>query len=379
VSRPQHAPAGRGRSSLPKTINLSRADVTRTVVFVLALAALVAGYGPPGAALHHEAKGYRPLVIAHRGASGYRPEHTLEAYELAIEQGADFIEPDLVLTRDGVFIARHENELSGTTDVADKFPGARTHKTIDGRGKSGWFSEDYSLAQIKTLRAKERLPFRDHSRDGRYTIATFEEIIALVKRKQRELGRPIGIVPELKHPTYFASIGLSMADRLVKVLQAHGYDSETAPVFIQCFETEVLKRLGRMTRARRMQLIGSPRWRPYDLAAAGDPRTYADMMTPEGLREIGRYAQAIGPNKRHILPLASGGTLKAPTSLVRDAHRAGLLVFPYTFRSEPRYLAGDYDGEPAREYRRFFELGVDGVFSDFPDVAVKAREAFVAR
>lgn len=351
----------------------------RAILLAVAMLALAGLLAAPATAQQPKAQPYRPLVIGHRGAAGHLPEHTLESYALAIELGADLVEPDLVFTKDGVFITRHENELSGTTDVAEKFPGRRTRKEIDGVDRNGWFSEDFTLAEIKTLRARERLPFRDHSHDGQYGIVTFEELIALVERRQKELGRSIGIIPELKHAMYFASIGKPMAAPLVKILKAHGLDSAEAPVFIQSFETTVLRELHGMTRARLVQLIGVPYRQPYDFIVRNDPRTFADMATRGGLEEIARYAQAIGPNKRHILPRAPDRTLKPPTTLVRDAHRAGLLVFPYTFRSEPRYLSPDYEGDPVREYLRFFELKVDGVFTDVADVAVKARGRLAAK
>ena len=317
-----------------------------------------------------------PLVIGHRGAPGYLPEHTLESYALAIKQGADYIEPDLVSTKDGVLISRHENEISGTTDVADKFPGRRRSKVIDGQRKEGWFSEDFTLREIKTLRARERLGFRDQSHNGRYAIPAFTEIIALAKRMGRKEGRVIGLYPETKHPSYFASIGLPLEEPMVRLLHEHGYRAPNAPVFIQSFEVGNLKKLRGLTRLRLVQLLDEPGLQPYDFAAKGDPRTYGDMATPEGLREIATYAQGVGPWKRYILPRTPLKTLGPPTSLVADAHRVGLVVHPYTFRNEARYLAKDYGGNPEAEYRRFFRLGVDAVFSDFPDTAVRARSGF---
>jgi glycerophosphoryl diester phosphodiesterase len=324
----------------------------------------------------------RPLVIGHRGAAGHLPEHTLEGYALAIALGADFIEPDLVSTKDHVLIARHENELSDTTDVADKFPARKRVASIDGRAAEGWFSEDFTLAEIKTLRAKERLPFRDHSRDGQYGIPTLQEIIDLARRKGAELGRPIGIYPETKHPHYFRNIQLPLEDALLAVLDRNGLNRADAPVFIQSFEVWNLKELARKTRVPLIQLIGPPERRPFDFTA--DPRTYGDMIAPAGLKEIATYARGIGPEKSLILPLTPGRELKAPTALVRDAHAAGLLVHPYTFRREARFLAKDYfangeAGAALAEYRKFYELGVDGVFSDFADDAVQARAAFLKK
>jgi glycerophosphoryl diester phosphodiesterase len=312
-------------------------------------------------------------VIGHRGAPGYRPEHTLASYELAVALGVDFIEPDLVSTKDGVLIARHENEISGTTDVALKFPERKAIKTIDGRTIEGYFTEDFTLAEIKTLRARERLPFRNQGWNGYFEIPTLEEVIELAKRKSRETGRTIGIYPETKHPSYFRFIGLALEPPLVKALSAHGYMDASAPVFIQSFEVQNLKDLRKLTQVRLVQLTGGERERPYDFVAAGNRRTYGDLMTPEGLAQISAYADGIGPFKRSIVPQASDGTLLKPTSLVADAHRAGLVVHPYTFRDEPEFLAPDYRLDPIREYLEFYELGVDGVFTDFGDTAVRAR------
>jgi glycerophosphoryl diester phosphodiesterase len=324
-----------------------------------------------------------PLVIGHRGAAGYRPEHTLASYALAIDLCVDFIEPDLVSTKDGILIARHENEISGTTDVARKFPDRKTAKTIDGRRVEGYFTEDFTLAEIKTLRAKERLPFRNQGWNGYFEIPTFDEIIDLARRKSRETGRIIGIYPETKHPSYFHFIGLALEPPLVKALAAHGYVDATAPVFIQSFEVQNLKDLHALTGVRLIQLLEGDGERPYDFVAAGNRRTYGDLMRPEGLAEIATYAQGIGPSKRSIVPEGPNRKLRKPTSLVREAHTAGLLVHPYTFRDEPEYLALDYRLDPIKEYLQFFELGVDGVFTDFGDTAVRAlhllprRERFI--
>ncbi|MBW8876598.1 MAG: glycerophosphodiester phosphodiesterase [Acidobacteria bacterium] len=321
-----------------------------------------------------------PIVIAHRGASGYRPEHTLEAYELAIDMGADFIEPDLVTTRDGILLARHENEISETTDVAGhpEFAGWRTTKRIDGREVTGWFTEDFTFAEITTLRARERLPFRRHEHDGRFKVATLEEVLDLAVRKSLEMGRTIGVYPETKHPTYFRSLGLPLEEALLLALEAKGYRGRLAPVFIQSFETGNLRELRRWTDLPLIQLLDDA-GQPWDLAAAGDSRTYADLATPQGLAAIAGYAEGIGPSKRLIVPAGPDGQLRPPTSLVADAHRAGLVVHPWTFRSEDTFLAADYEGQPEREYEQFFDLGVDGLFSDFSDVAVRARDAWMGR
>ncbi|HYU34001.1 MAG TPA: glycerophosphodiester phosphodiesterase [Thermoanaerobaculia bacterium] len=295
-----------------------------------------------------------PIVIAHRGASGHRPEHTLASYELAIELGADFIEPDLVITRDGVLIARHENEISETTDVSARpeFADRRRTRRIDGAEVTGWFAEDFTLAEIKTLRARERLPFRDHSWDGRFEIPTFEEVLDLAVR------RGVGVYPETKHPSYFRRIGLPLEEPLLAALEARGWTDPDAPVFIQSFETANLRELRKQTGVRLIQL----------LEAEGH-----GLATPEELAWIATYADGIGPDKRLIVPKGHDGRLLPPTSLVEDAHRAGLLVHPWTFRSDPQFLAPEYGGRPEREYEQFYELGVDGVFSDFPEVAVRVR------
>jgi glycerophosphoryl diester phosphodiesterase len=316
-----------------------------------------------------------PLIIAHRGASGYLPEHTLAAYELAIAQGADFIEPDLVPTRDGVLIARHENEISETTDVADRaeFAARRTIKRIDGEPVTGWFTEDFTLAEIKTLRARERLPFRDRSHDGHYEVPTFEEVLDLALRKSRETGRTIGVYPETKHPTYFRTLGLPLEEPLLQALAAAGYRGRDAPVFLQSFETGNLKALRQATDLPLIQLI-EDHGRPFDLETA----TYEDLIRPAGLAEIATYADGIGPNKRLIAPLDAGGRLRPATGLVRDAHQAGLLVHAWTMRSEACFLAAGYGGDPAREITQFIAQGVDGLFCDFPDVAVAARAAWIS-
>jgi glycerophosphoryl diester phosphodiesterase len=332
-----------------------------------------------------------PIVIAHRGASGYRPEHTLAAYELAIEMGADFVEPDLVSTKDRVLVARHENEISGTTNVAahPEFAHLKTTKTIDGTAVTGWFTEDFTLAQLKTLRATERIPQLrpdNVAYDGRFEIPTLQEIIDLVVRKnneQRGTTRRIGIYPETKHPTYFDSIGLSLEEPLVEILHRNGYRTKTDLVFIQSFEVGNLKELKRMTDVRLVQLINSS-GKPYDFTARGDSRTYADMVTPAGLLEIAAYAHGIGAHKSLVVPRDKTARQLASTNLIRDAHGAGLVVHAWTFRSENSFLPVGLRngaspaalGDAATEYHDFFKLGVDGVFSDHPDTAVAARGVF---
>ena len=331
-----------------------------------------------------------PIVIAHRGASGYRPEHTLEAYRLAIEMGADFIEPDLVSTRDGVLVVRHENEIGGTTDVAahPEFAARRTTKSVDGTPVTGWFTEDFTLAELRTLRARERLPqLRPGSAayDGRFAIATLDEVIALAREESAARGRTIGIYPETKHPSYFDSIGLPLEPALLEALGRVGWTDAASPVFIQSFETENLRMLRGRTGVR-LVLLMEDTGAPYDLARRGDPRTYADLATPAGLAEVATYADAIGPGKARVIPRGADGRLGVPSSLVADAHAAGLLVHPWTFRAENYFLpAGLQAGDPAEpafprghgdlraEVAAFLAAGVDGVFADYPDIAHEAR------
>ena len=315
-----------------------------------------------------------PLVIAHRGASGYLPEHTLEAYALAIEQGAHYIEADLVITADGVLIARHENNLADTTDVAEKFPGRRRIRMVDGQQVDGWFSEDFTLEEIKTLRATERLPFRDQSSNGKFQVPSFDEVIQLVLGRSRELGRRIGIYPETKHSSYFAALGLPLEEPLVAALERHDLDRADAPVFIQSFEVSNLRKLDGLTDAPLIQLLSAPALAPFDQESAGTGLTYGDMITDAGLLEIATYADGIGPWKGLIVPRDEEGDLAPPTNLIGRAHAVALAVHAYTFRSEARYLARQYDGDPGAEYRQFFSLGVDGVFTDFPDAATRAAQ-----
>ncbi|QDY10736.1 glycerophosphodiester phosphodiesterase [Micromonospora sp. HM134] len=334
---------------------------------------------------------HRPLVIAHRGASGYRPEHTLEAYRLAIRMGADYIEPDLVSTRDRVLVARHENEISGTTDVAARpeFAGRKATKTIDGVPVTGWFTEDFTLAELKTLRAKERLPqvrVANTAFDGRFEVPTFQEVLDLARAESKARGRTIGVYPETKHPTYFASIGLPLEEPLVAVLRRNKLTHRDDPVFIQSFETANLRALDRMIDVPLVQLLDAT-GRPYDFTAAGDPRTYLDLASAAGLRGIARYADGVGLNKNLIVPRDAAGRLLAPTTVVRDAHRHQLVVHAWTFRAENQFLPVDFRigadpnarGDITAEYELFLGLGLDGVFADQPDTAVAARAGLSTR
>ncbi|MBC8093493.1 MAG: glycerophosphodiester phosphodiesterase [Pseudonocardia sp.] len=327
------------------------------------------------------------LVIGHRGASGYRPEHTLASYELAARMGADFIEPDLVSTSDGVLVARHEPEFGGTTDVADhpEFADRETTKTIDGVEYTGWFTEDFTLAELKTLRAKERLPeVRQENTiyDGRFEIPTFSEVLELRESLSEELGREIGVYPETKHPTYFQGLDLPLEPALVKALDDAGLNEADAPVFVQSFETANLRALSDELEVPLVQLLDSE-GSPADFVAAGDPRTYLDLITTDGLADIAGYAAGIGPFKNMVITRDAAGALGAPTTLVDDAHAAGLLVHPYTFRNENQFLPAEFRtaggdtayGDVFAEYDAFFDAGVDGVFSDNPDTAVEARNA----
>ena len=329
----------------------------------------------------------RPWLIAHRGASAHRPEHTLAAYALAIDQGADAIEPDLVMTRDGVLVARHENELSDTTDVAQRpeFAARRTRRQVDGAWSQGWFSEDFTLAELKTLRARERLPqLRSTQWDGQFELATFAEIVELVAARSAALGRPIGLVPEIKHPSHFAALGLAMERPLLDALAGHAY-TRSAPVVIQSFETQNLralrKQLPRGGHIRLLQLLGSPAEQPYDAVLAGAPTTYAQLATPEGLRDIATYADAIGPAYRtlQLQPRDGGGHRSA---LVEAAHAAGLQVIVYTFRPENHFLEARFrsafglaarnEEGAVRELQAYASAGVDGVFADDPALARRA-------
>ena len=316
----------------------------------------------------------KPLVIAHRGASGYLPEHTLEAYARAITMGSDFIEPDVVSTKDGVLIARHENELSDTTNVATVFPEAKTKKTIDGRMVEGWFSEDFTLNEIKTLRAKERLVFRDQTNNGKFLIPTLAEVLALAESEGQKRGRAVGVYIETKHPTYFSGLGLDLDVPLLKNLKAAKLDQALQRVFIQSFEISNLKRLKTLTAAPLVQLLGEADERPYDQETASNPLTYGDMASDQGLAGIATYAAGVGPYKAYLVPVDREGVSGLPTDFVQRAHKAGLKVHPYTFRNESRYLAKSYNGDPVAEYCAFFALGIDGLFSDFADTALKARD-----
>ena len=323
----------------------------------------------------------RPLVLGHRGASGYLPEHTLAAYELAIRQCADIIEPDVVSTADGVLVVRHENEISGTTDVASKpeFASRRTTKVVDGVRKTGWFTEDFTLAELRTLRARERLPRLrpdNTAYDGRYQIPTLAEVLDLAQHSRACSGKPVGVAPETKHPTYFAGLGLALEEPLVAGLEAAGLNRRLSRVVIQSFEVANLQRLNQITDVRLIQLINCGGGAPWDLQGRGDPRSYADLVTPDGLRGIAQYADQVGVCKDVMIPRNAAGFLTEPTAVIEDAHTAGLEVVGWTFRRENDFLPADFRvgtdpagiGDLAREINTFLDAGMDSFFTDNPDI-----------
>lgn len=356
-----------------------------------------------------------PLIYAHRGASGYLPDHTLEGYQKAIELGADFIEPDLVITKDGVLVSRHEPNITGTTDVKDhpEFANRKTKKWVDGSEEEGWFVSDFTLDELKTLRAIQPLAERDQAYNGKFQVPTFEEILQLLIVQRKATGRQIGLIPEIKHSTYHQQLNLPMEDQVLALLSKYNLNSADAKVVIQSFEVANLKYLNSKSAVPLVQLIdgsgvkldGSidnvpPLNQPYDFKINGDKRTYVDLLTPAGLKEIKTYADIVGPWKAYVIgskgidknndgfadDVNADGTvderdrtLAQPTTLIKDAHAVGLKVVPFTLRNEPRRLASDYKNDPINEYIYLFELGVDGVFSDFTDTAVQARTHYLKK
>jgi glycerophosphoryl diester phosphodiesterase len=332
-----------------------------------------------------------PPVIGHRGAGGYRPEHTFGSYDLALDLGADVVEAgDLVPTRDGHLVCRHEPEIGGTTDVArhPEFAGRRTTKVLDGVSVTGWFTEDFTLAELKTLRAVERIPAnRPHNTlyDGRWEIPTFEEVLRWQDEQTRRRGRQIWIYPETKHPTYFRKLGLGLEERVAKLLHKYGKDRRNSPVILQSFEPGSIRRLGTLVRNPLVVLLSAAGSRPWDFTEAGDPRTVADLITPAGLEEIAGYAQGIGPTLDLVIPRKADGTLGTPTTLVSDAHRAGLILHPYTMRNENPFLpaefregtAADAYGDVFGAFQAYFATGIDGVFTDNADTGLLARADFL--
>ncbi|MFI8299526.1 glycerophosphodiester phosphodiesterase [Streptomyces nigra] len=335
----------------------------------------------------------KPTIIGHRGASGYRPEHTLGSYQLALDMGADIVEAgDLVPTRDGHLVCRHEPEIGGTTDVASRpeFAGRRRTKSLDGVATTGWFTEDFTLAELKTLRATERIPAnRPHNTlyDGRWEIPTFEEVLRWQDEQTRKRGEQVWIYPELKHPTYFREQGLGLEERVAKVLRKHRKDRRDSPVILQSFEPTSVQRMNRLVDNPLVVLLSGANTRPWDFETTGDPRTTADLITPAGLREIASYAQGIGPTLDLVIPKDAADRLTEPTTLVRDAHKVGLLLHPYTMRNENPFLPADFRkgtdpdayGDVFGAYRTYFATGIDGVFTDNPDTGLLAREDFATR
>ena len=332
-----------------------------------------------------------PIVIAHRGVPGLRLEHTLPSYVLGIEQGADYIEPDVVSTKDGVLVVRHENEISGTTDVAERreFADRKVAKIVDGVAHVGWFTEDFTLEELKTLRTRERLPqLRPQNIGLAHTlqIITFDEVLDIAARANADREKPVGVYVETKHPTYFAELGLDLNDLLIDALERRELNHETAPVIIQSMETSNLAALRERTPLPLIQLmdrVGGP----YDLVASGETCTYTDLAAPAGLAAIAEYANGIGPNKSQVIARDAKAALAAETGLVALAHEFGLLVHVWTMRNENNFLPTDMrmgrdksaHGDAVAEYLAFLDAGVDGVFSDFTETAVLAREKWLAR
>lgn len=371
----------------------------RTVLGAAALGAGAAVFGGAGQASASGRDGTAgeqlpfPLVVGHRGACGYRPEHTLGSYQLALDMGADVIEQDLVPTKDGHLVCRHENDITATTDVADRreFAGRKTTKTVDGKKLTGWFTEDFTLTELKTLRATERIPdVRQHNTlyNGHWEVPTFEEVLQWAEREGRRRGRHIWLYIETKHPTYFRKLGLGIEEPLAKLLRRYGRHQAHSPNFLQSFEPSSLQRLGKLgLRCPKVLLLDEPTVKPWDFVEAGDPRTTADLLKPEGLKWVSGFAQGIGPWLPQIIAQDDTGKLGRPTTLVRDAHAEGLVVHPYTLRNENSFLPLDFQvGKDPAAYgrsldylKKLFATGIDGIFSDNPDTALLAAEEFRKR
>ena len=397
--------------SLPRVFSFSRG--LPLALTLLGAATLVACGGSDDPAPFLTLDGKQPLVIGHRGSAGHLPDHTLEGYRLAIQNGADFIEPDLVATKDGELIARHEPNITGTTDVANRpeFANRKVTRLVDGASETGWFATDFTLAEIKTLRAVQPLSERDQSHNGKYQIPTLREVLDVAKTEGAKVARVVGVYPETKHPTYHVDANLKLEDRLLAILNEYGYTKKDSPIIIQSFEVSNLQYLRPKTQVRLVQLVdgddydfktgkvtfAAPFDRPYDWTRAGKTELFASMLTPAGLAEIKKYADGVGPWKPYIVPVkgsfdAAGKMLdvngdgavnymdttsQPGTTLIADAHKLGLMVHTWTFRNEPRRLAFDYKGDPKNEYLQFYRLGIDGVFTDFTDTAVAARSLYL--
>lgn len=381
----ERAQAGPGRRTL------LGAAVLGTAALGLSGAANAAEGGRDGRSGGHGS--YRdlpvPTVIGHRGASGYRPEHTLGSYQLALDMGAHIVEQDLVPTKDGHLVCRHENDITGTTDVADhpEFAGRRTTKTVDGIALTGWFTEDFTLTELKTLRTKERIPGNRQENtlyDGRWEIPTFEEVLRWADQEGRRRNKPVWLYVETKHPSYFRGLGLGLEEPLAKLLRRYDRHRAHSPLILQSFEPSSVQRLSELVATPRVVLLSGPKERPWDFVEAGDPRTVADLVKPAGLKWIASFAQGIGPTLDLVIPKDGAGRLTTPTTLVRDAHARGLILHPYTMRNENAFLPADFRrgtdpnayGDAFGAFRAYFAAGIDGVFSDNPDTALLAAADF---
>ncbi|MCF3123265.1 glycerophosphodiester phosphodiesterase [Streptomyces arenae] len=331
-----------------------------------------------------------PTVVAHRGTSGYRPEHTLGSYQLALDMGAHVIEQDVVPTKDGHLVCRHENDITATTDVSahPEFASRKTTKSVDGTSLTGWFTEDFTLAELKTLRAKERIPGtrqRNTLYDGRWDVPTLEEVLRWAEKEGRKRGRPIWLHIETKHPTYFRKLGLGLEEPLARLLRRYGRHKKNSPNFLQSFEPSSIQRLAELVSAPRVVLLSTANSRPWDFVEAGDPRTVADLIKPEGLTWMAGFAQGIGPTLDLVIPRKADGGLGTPTTLVEDAHAAGLILHPYTMRNENTFLPANFRkgtdpsayGDAFGAFKAYFETGIDGIFSDNCDTALLAAADFV--
>ncbi|MEV7115593.1 glycerophosphodiester phosphodiesterase [Streptomyces anulatus] len=333
-----------------------------------------------------------PTVVGHRGASGYRPEHTLGSYQLALDMGAHIVEQDLVPTKDGHLVCRHENDITATTDVADhpEFAGRRTTKSIDGVSLTGWFTEDFTLAELKTLRAKERIPGNRPDNtlyDGRWTIPTFEEVLRWAEKEGRKRSKPVWLYVETKHPTYFRKLGLGLEEPLARLLRRYGRDRGNSALILQSFEPGSVQRLAHLVDTPRIVLLSGPKTRPWDFVESGDPRTVADLVKPAGLAWMASFAQGIGPTLDLVIPKDASGRLTTPTTLVRDAHAKGLRLHPYTLRNENSFLPAEFRrgtdpnayGDVFGACAAYLATGIDGIFADHPDTALLAAADHAGR